>query len=220
LAEKCEYYQQQYPPAPDPDLNPDLDLEPHHSVHSVKVHEPTSPCHISPSVDFPPYTTTYTSGSFIVSRENILALPLKFYQRLYQRLYEGERWVDTTCGSLEYVWTTIWGGTPWEVQPYEGEVVGGWCGPLYHADISSNSGFMFFQSDDGSVEEGYLPERYHGVIYNRDTGVISSGRYVYTEGEGEEELVREEGQEVGQWDEEGLWNAEGEWIGKPPEEVQ
>jgi hypothetical protein len=81
---------------------------------------------------------------------------------------------------------------------------------------------MFFQSDDGSVEEGYLPERYHGVIYNRDTGVISSGRYVYvyTEGEGEEELVREEGQEVGQWDEEGLWNAEGEWIGKPPEEVQ
>jgi hypothetical protein len=122
-------------------------------------------------------------------------MPLEFYQRMYQKLYEGDRWVDTTCGSLEYVWTTIWGGTPWEVQPYEGPL-GNWCGPLYYADISSNYGFMFYQSDDGTVEDGLVPERYHGVIYDRATGQISAGRHISTEEEdgGEEEQQQESGE--------------------------
>lgn len=158
---KCEYYQQQFP-------NHETDTN--------------SACTIPKSTDFPPYTTTYTSGSFIVARNNILAFPKSFYQQLYDKLYHGEQWVDTTCGALEYVWTTIWGGIPWKVQP---NYVNNWCGSLYYADISSNSGFMFYKSDDGSVEEGYLPEKYHGVIYDRDNDQITIGKYRYYDEEEE-----------------------------------
>jgi hypothetical protein len=146
--------------------------------------ESSSPCNIPHSSDFPPYTTTYTSGSFIVTRENILSNPRSFYQQLYDRLYQGQQWVDTTCGALEYVWTTLWGGIPWSVEPFRENQ---WCGPLYYADICSNSGFMFYQSDDGSVEEGYLPDRYHGVIYDRDRNAISMGRHRFIREEKEEE---------------------------------
>lgn len=160
LTIKCNYYRQLH--------------------HDDEASNSNSPCNIPHSSDFPPYTTTYTSGSFIVARENILAIPFSFYQQVYDKLYHGEQWIDTTCGALEYVWTTLWGGIPWDVQP---NYVHNWCGPLYYADISSNYGFMFYKSDDGSVEEGYIPDKYFGSIYNRENNQISVGRYRYIEEE-------------------------------------
>jgi hypothetical protein len=182
LTMKCEYHNQRYSSTATAESPSEI---PQNSDPS------SSPCNIPHSTDFPDYTTTYTSGSFIVSREKILSNPLSFYQHLYDKLYEGQQWIDTTCGALEYVWTTLWGGIPWNVQPFTANQ---WCGPLYYADISSNSGFMFYKSDDGSVEDGYLPERYFGVIYDRDRNTISIGKHRYLQEpqvEAEEEGVRE-----------------------------
>ena len=134
-----------------------------------------NPCKTSPTDDFPSFTTTYTSGSFIVSKKNILSIPFSFYQNLYHKLYVGPQYVDTTCGALEYLWTTLWGGKPFNIQPD----LDSWCGPLYFADIASNYGFLFYKSDDGSVEAGYLPDRYHGYIYNQNTHEIKPGIHKY-----------------------------------------
>ena len=109
--------------------------------------------------EYPEYITTYTSASFIVSKENIRSFPLHFYEQLRDHLFTGRR----TCGYLEYVWTTMWGGAPFATPPD----VDRSCGPLFHTDISPNRGFQFFASDDGSVEEGKLPDGYHGKIMLR-----------------------------------------------------
>jgi hypothetical protein len=106
--------------------------------------------------DLPEFTTTYTSGSFIVSKENIQMLPREYYQQLMNQLYEAQN--SNVCGKLEYMWTTLWGGIPLQETPDDFRI----CGPLYYCDIESNSGFLFYKSDNGVVEEGGLPEGYWG----------------------------------------------------------
>ena len=108
--------------------------------------------------EYPEYITTYTSGSFILSKEKILEYPHHFYKQFSEHLFVGGR----TCGYLEYIWTTMWGGNPFSTSPD----VDRSCGPMYHTDIS-RQGFHFFASDDGSVESGKLPEGYHGNIIHR-----------------------------------------------------
>jgi len=119
-------------------------------------------------VEYPPFITTYTSASFVVHRENILKFPLHFYELLFRHLFAGNpssRSGGRTCGYLEYMWTTMWGGPPFSVKPD----VDRSCGPLYFTDISTNNGFEFFKSDDGSVERGELPDGYRGVTYQRNS---------------------------------------------------
>ena len=114
--------------------------------------------------EYPDYVTTYTSGSFIVLAENILAYPLQFYVLLQKHLHtSGVRGIihgSRACGYMEYVWTTMWGGVPFQVEPDKDRS----CGTLYYTDISPADGFVFLGSDDGSVESGLLPEGYHGKI--------------------------------------------------------
>jgi hypothetical protein len=110
--------------------------------------------------EYPNFISTYTSGSFIVAKNNIKFYPQGFYQELYDTLYAGPKNEDRTCGILEYMWTTLWGG----VRPFhEVPDVDRWCGPLYFSDISTN-GFTFYKSEDLSVENGNLPEGYYGHI--------------------------------------------------------
>jgi hypothetical protein len=108
------------------------------------------------TAEYPEYITTYTSGSFIVSKENILSYPLHFYEQLSQHLFAGGR----TCGYLEYLWSTLCGGGPFSAVPDSDRS----CGPLFYTDISTSRGFEFFGSDDGSVEGGRLPDGYRGHI--------------------------------------------------------
>jgi len=110
--------------------------------------------------DYPEYISTYTSGSFIVARENIERYPLSFYQELRQRLYSGVKHIDRTCGELEYLWTTIWGGEPFQAKPDYDR----WCGPLFYTDIAAIHGFVFYKSEDGTIERGKYPDGYHGKI--------------------------------------------------------
>lgn len=161
LTIKCQYYKQQLQ---------------QQSITS-KNNDENNPCDIPLDDDFPQFTTTYTSGSFIVSRNNILSIPLSFYLKFYNKLYAGPQYVDTTCGALEYVWTTIWGGKPFIIQPDPNSL----CGSLYYADIASNYGFLFYKSDDGSVESGYLPDQYYGYLYNQKTREIKNGIHKYEE---------------------------------------
>lgn len=120
---------------------------------------------VSLTEDYPPFITTYTSGSFIISKENILFYPIEFYHKLFDQLYHGPKGSDRTCGILEYMWSTIWGSdTPFEDEPDPER----WCGPLYFADIEVMSGFIFTKSDDLSVEKGRVPEGYHGYIRVED----------------------------------------------------
>lgn len=108
--------------------------------------------------DYPAYVTTYITGSFIVSKENIQKYSLNFYEMLLRQLYA----IDTdnmddlrTCGKLEYLWTTMWGGQPFAVQKDPNR----WCGPLFTTDITID-GFMFTHSEDGSIEKGIRPDGY------------------------------------------------------------
>jgi hypothetical protein len=112
--------------------------------------------------EYPDYVTTYTSGSFVVSREKIHSYPLHFYEQLSEHLSSDKG--SRCCGYLEYIWTTMWGGEPFQFPPDSDRS----CGPLYYTDISRNSGFEFIKSDDGSVEAGKLPDGYHGRINLRD----------------------------------------------------
>ena len=125
----------------------------------IEYHPANDGC-IPQTQEYPDFITTYTSGSFIVSKENILFYTKEFYESLYLQLYKGEKGVDRTCGILEYLWTTLWGGKrPFQENPDMDR----WCGPLYFADVSPN-GFIFKMSEDKLVEKGLLPEGYYGSI--------------------------------------------------------
>lgn len=136
-----------------------FDVDDMSSVHMNKTNIASGVC-IPPMDEYPEFISTYTSGSFIIAKENIEFYPIEFYKELYEILYAGPKNEDRTCGILEYIWTTIWGGSrPFSEMPDVDRI----CGPLYFSDISI-SGFIFYKSEDMSVENGKLPAGYYGHI--------------------------------------------------------
>jgi hypothetical protein len=132
----------------------------------------TDPCENFTLVDFyPKYVTTFLSGTFFVSRDNILQYPLSFYKNLYKKIYNnGPK--ERTCGMLEYLWPVMWGGTPFQTTPDFDRP----CGPMYQADLASEFGFVFFHSEDGSLEQtSTIPRGYHGYVLNPKKGHTPPG---------------------------------------------
>jgi hypothetical protein len=134
--------------------------------------EEVDPCQNFILVDaYPKYTTTFLSGTFAISRDNILRYPLSFYKQLYNKIYRGSV-NERICGMLEYLWPVMWGGKPFETtldfdRP---------CGPIYQADLASEYGFIFFESEDGALEKtGTVPRGYHGYVMNAKKGEYPQG---------------------------------------------
>lgn len=146
----------------------------------------TDPCENFTLVDYyPKYITTFLSGNFFVSRDNILQYPLSFYKTLYQKIFHGSA-NERTCGMLEYLWPVVWGGTPFQTVPDFDRP----CGPMYQAgefsisrlliltqlDLASELGFIFFESEDGSLEKtSTIPRGYYGYVLNPQKGKFPSG---------------------------------------------
>jgi hypothetical protein len=130
------------------------------------------PCENMTLVDsYPKYITIFPSGSFAVSRDNILRYPLQFYRSLFQKIYHGNS-NDRTCGMMEYLWSAMWGGKPFETTPDFDRP----CGPLYQADLASEYGFVFFKSEDGELERlGRVPRGYNGYVMNPSKGQFPPG---------------------------------------------
>lgn len=134
--------------------------------------EEIDPCENFTLVEtYPKYVTSFLSGTFSVARENILRYPLSFYKNLYNKIYHGQV-NERTCGMLEYLWPVLWGGKPFETKPdYDRP-----CGSIYQADLASEYGFIFFYSEDGSLEQSsIIPRGYHGYILNPSKGLMPQG---------------------------------------------
>jgi hypothetical protein len=90
---------------------------------------------------------------------------------MHDRLFYGNQELDRTCGILEFLWPALWGGSPLTASVEEDRV----CGPLCFTDLARDYGFIFYHSEDGSVENGVVPNGYLGTILNEGKGLIPPG---------------------------------------------
>lgn len=141
---------------------------------------------------YPHFITTYLSHMFAVSRENILKYPYSFYKNMFNKILNGNQY-DTTCGMLEYLWSNLWGGVPFENEPDYDRL----CGPLYYTDLASTFGFLFYKSEDGSLEKsGVVPLGYNGYVMNPELNKYPTGYKGYHKLDIQQQLIEHIRQEA------------------------